>query len=90
MLLDPDTLDLLPRARDVLGAAADERFKLELPAAQLEITLPPAPTVAGRSRSSPPARAPRAAAERAAARPPPACIRSRRPRASSTPASATR
>ena len=45
MLLDRETLDLLPRATEVIGAAADDRFKLELPAAQLELTLPPAPTV---------------------------------------------
>ncbi len=45
MLLDRETLDLLPRAAEVIGAAADDRFKLELPAAQLELTLPPAPTV---------------------------------------------
>ena len=44
MLLDPETLDLLPRAREVIDAAADPRFKLELPAAQLELSLPPAQT----------------------------------------------
>ena len=45
MLLDPATLDLAPRAREVLTAVgADERFTLELPAAQLEIVLPPLPT----------------------------------------------
>jgi carboxylate-amine ligase len=42
MLLDPDTLDLVPRASEVLAACAgDPRFKLELPASQLEILLPP-------------------------------------------------
>lgn len=42
MLLDPETLDLAPRAPEVLERlGADERFKLELPAAQLEIVLPP-------------------------------------------------
>ena len=41
MLLDPATLDLLPRAREVVDAARDDRFKLELPAAQLELSLPP-------------------------------------------------
>src|SRR5918992_2616179 len=41
MLLDPETLDLLPRAAKLVDAAGDERFKLEMPAAQLEITLPP-------------------------------------------------
>ena len=45
MLLDPDTLDLLPRAAEVVDAAADERFKLELPAAQLELRLPPVRSV---------------------------------------------
>lgn len=42
-ILDPETLDLVPRAREVLGAlAGDGRYTLELPAAQLEIVLPPA------------------------------------------------
>ena len=46
MLLDPGTLDLLPRARDVLArTGGDERFKLELPAAHLEIATPPADSV---------------------------------------------
>lgn len=45
MLLDPETLDLLPRAAEVVEAAVDERVKLELPAAQLELCLPPADTV---------------------------------------------
>jgi carboxylate-amine ligase len=45
MLLDPRTLDLAPRAGDALAAlAGDPRFKRELPAAQLEIVLPPAAT----------------------------------------------
>ena len=45
MLLDPSTLDLAPRAREVLGAlGADDRFTLELPAAQLEIVLGPEAT----------------------------------------------
>ncbi|MFL5819697.1 MAG: YbdK family carboxylate-amine ligase [Solirubrobacteraceae bacterium] len=43
MLLDPGTLDLAPRAAELLGRlAGDPRFKLELPASQLEIVLPPA------------------------------------------------
>jgi carboxylate-amine ligase len=47
MVLDPATLDLVPRAAEVLGALdGDPRFKLELPAAQLEIVTPPAPDVA--------------------------------------------
>jgi carboxylate-amine ligase len=45
MLVDPDSLDLLPRAEDVVERAADPRFKLELPASQLEIVLPPTGTV---------------------------------------------
>jgi carboxylate-amine ligase len=45
MLLDRETLDLLPRAAEVVESAADERFKLEMPAAQLELSLPPAATV---------------------------------------------
>jgi glutamate---cysteine ligase / carboxylate-amine ligase len=45
-LLDPETLDLSPRAAEALAATAgDPRFKLELPAAQLEITLPPLESV---------------------------------------------
>src|SRR4051812_32257938 len=45
MLLDARTLDLAPRAREVLDAlGGDGRFTLELPAAQLEIVLPPAAT----------------------------------------------
>lgn len=45
-LLDPDTLDLLPHAREVVEATdGDPRFKLELPAAQLEIVTPPSPDV---------------------------------------------
>lgn len=46
LLLDPETLDLAPRAREVLESTrGDRRFKLELPAAQLEIVLPPFRTV---------------------------------------------
>jgi len=46
MLLDPDSLSLVPRAQEVLQAlGGDHRFKLELPASQLEITTPPATTV---------------------------------------------
>ena len=45
-LLDPETLDLLPNAREVLERTPDDpRFKLELPAAQLEIVTPPSPDV---------------------------------------------
>jgi carboxylate-amine ligase len=43
MVLDADTLDLAPRAADVLARLrGDPRFKPELPAAQLEIVVPPA------------------------------------------------
>jgi carboxylate-amine ligase len=46
MLLHPETLDLEPRALDVLARRPDDaRFTRELPAAQLEIALPPAATV---------------------------------------------
>ena len=42
MLLDARTLDLAPRAREVIDAlGGDSRFTLELPAAQVEIVLPP-------------------------------------------------
>ncbi len=42
MLLDPETLDLVPRARDVLDRMKGETgFKLEMPASQLEIVTPP-------------------------------------------------
>jgi carboxylate-amine ligase len=49
MLLDPETLDLVPAAGKLLDGgplAGDQRFKRELPAAQLEIAAPPAATVA--------------------------------------------
>ncbi len=48
MVLDPETLDLAPRARAALAAAGlegDRRFKLELPASQLESAGDPAGTV---------------------------------------------
>ncbi len=46
-LLDGETLDLLPHAREVIARVdGDPRFKLELPAAQLEIVTPPCPDVA--------------------------------------------
>ncbi|MDQ3742611.1 MAG: YbdK family carboxylate-amine ligase, partial [Actinomycetota bacterium] len=42
MLLDAETLDLAPRAPEVLAAlGGDPRFKLEMPAAHIEIVLPP-------------------------------------------------
>ncbi|HWT92136.1 MAG TPA: glutamate-cysteine ligase family protein, partial [Solirubrobacteraceae bacterium] len=45
MLLDPRTFDLAPRAAEALDALrGDARFTKELPAAQLEIVLPPTRT----------------------------------------------
>ena len=47
MLLDPDTLNLTPEAPVALDAlAADARYKLELPAAQIEVVSTPHATVA--------------------------------------------
>jgi carboxylate-amine ligase len=46
MLLDAETLDLAPRAAELLRAlGGDPRFKLELPAVQLELLTPPSATV---------------------------------------------
>ena len=46
MLLHPETLDLLPRALEVLErTTGDPRFKPEMPAAQLEIVTPPSARV---------------------------------------------
>jgi carboxylate-amine ligase len=46
MLLDPATLDLAPRAEELLEALApDPRFALELPASQLELIVGPEGTV---------------------------------------------
>jgi glutamate---cysteine ligase / carboxylate-amine ligase len=46
MVLDPDTLELAPRAPEVLSRLGDDpRYKLELPAAQLEILVEPTATV---------------------------------------------
>nr|MBA3326994.1 YbdK family carboxylate-amine ligase [Solirubrobacterales bacterium] len=46
MLVDAETLDLAPRAPELLRAlGGDERFKLELPAAQLEVITAPAARV---------------------------------------------
>ena len=51
MLLDPVSLDLTPEAPAALGVvAADERFKLELPATQIEVVTPPCATVAEAAR----------------------------------------
>ena len=70
MLLDARTLDLAPRAPVVLAATGgDPRFKPELPAAQLEIVLPPLPDV-GRAAVALTA----ARADLAAAAAPDACV----------------
>jgi glutamate---cysteine ligase / carboxylate-amine ligase len=46
MILDARSLDLAPRAPELLAATGgDPRFKPELPAAQVEIAVPPAATV---------------------------------------------
>jgi glutamate---cysteine ligase / carboxylate-amine ligase len=58
MLLDMRTLDLAPHAREAIGPlAGDARFKLEMPAAQLEIVTAPHPTVAAAARELAQARA---------------------------------
>ena len=52
MVLDPDTLELAPRASEVLGRLGeDPRYKLELPAAQLELTVEPTATVPEAARA---------------------------------------
>jgi carboxylate-amine ligase len=46
LLLDPETLDLAPRAEEALAAmGGDPRVKLELPAGQIELLSAPAATV---------------------------------------------
>src|SRR5205085_2398557 len=43
---DPDSFELVPRADEVLALLGeDERFKLELPASQIELLTPPSPRV---------------------------------------------
>ena len=62
MLLDPETLELAPVAADVLARTGDPRLKLELPASQLEVVVPPARERARgdrRARGRPPRRWPR-------------------------------
>jgi carboxylate-amine ligase len=52
MLLDADTLELAPRATELLQVTGgDPRFKLELPAAQVELLAPPSATVADAMRA---------------------------------------
>jgi glutamate---cysteine ligase / carboxylate-amine ligase len=63
MVLEPETFDLAPRAHAVLERVeGDPRFKPELPAAQLEIALAPAPTVGAAAHALAQARADLAAA----------------------------
>lgn len=50
MLLDTGTLDLNPRAEQVVAAAASESIKTELPASQIELVTPPTST-AGQTAS---------------------------------------
>jgi carboxylate-amine ligase len=52
MVLDPATGDLAPRAPEVLAALdGDGRFKPEMPAAQLEVVVPPAAGVGEAARA---------------------------------------
>jgi glutamate---cysteine ligase / carboxylate-amine ligase len=52
MVLDPGTFELAPRATQVLARLNNDlRFKLELPAAQLEIIVPPSATVPEAARA---------------------------------------
>lgn len=62
MLLDAETLDLAPRAAEVVEALGDPRFKIEMPAAQLEIVTAPHATVAAAAEELARARAELAAA----------------------------
>jgi glutamate---cysteine ligase / carboxylate-amine ligase len=51
MLLDPETLDLAPRAEAVIDRlGGDPAFKLELPASQIEIVTPPRADVPAAAR----------------------------------------
>ena len=61
MLLDAETLDLAPHAAEAIEGL-DGRFKLEMPAAQLEIVTAPHPTVAAAAEELARARADLAAA----------------------------
>ena len=52
MVLEPDTFELAPRAPEVLSRLGeDPRYKLELPAAQLEIVVEPTATVPEAARA---------------------------------------
>ena len=62
MLLDAETLDLAPHAAEVVEALDDERFKREMPAAQLEIVTAPHASVAEAAQELARARADLAAA----------------------------
>jgi glutamate---cysteine ligase / carboxylate-amine ligase len=62
MLLDAETLDLAPHAAEVVERLGDPRFKIEMPAAQLEIVTAPHATVAAAAEELAGARADLAAA----------------------------
>lgn len=62
MLLDAETLDLAPHAAEIVETLDDPRFKIEMPAAQLEIVTAPHATVAEASAELAQARADLAAA----------------------------
>lgn len=62
MLLDAETLDLAPHAAEIVETLDDPRFKIEMPAAQLEIVTAPHATVAEASAELTQARADLAAA----------------------------
>jgi carboxylate-amine ligase len=64
MLLDAETLDLAPHAAEVVERLGDPRFKIEMPAAQLEIVTAPHATVAAAAEELATARADLAAAVR--------------------------
>ena len=75
MLLDPATLELAPVGRDVIAAlGGDGRFKLELPASQLEIVTTPATDVPTAARELAAGRARLAAAAEGIALPAAAAV----------------
>ena len=92
MLLDPETLDLVPRAVEVMERLdGDPRYKLELSASQMEIVLPPGATVADSTAALTAARRDLvAAADGIAVLAAPARTRSPRRSAGSTTPSASR
>jgi glutamate---cysteine ligase / carboxylate-amine ligase len=75
MLLDPETFDLVPVGPDALARMDDDsRFKLELPASQLEIVTAPAPDVPTAMRELAAGRAELAARTEGLARPAAAAV----------------